>query len=237
VDFWGTVLVVFRRWYASVPAFLLALGLSYAVYQTVPTMYQSSAVLVLTIPTTGGSVPNDPAYPNPRTNPLLNYSGALNVSASILLQVLSAPETATQLGAPPGGKTTYSVNNGTANPELLATGPFVIVNAGSPSARTAHDLVVRLVDRAKAEMAGRQRLLGAPPSTYIQLTAMVPPTAPQEQRGGKSRTAVAVMVIGLFVSLAAAYATESLAPALRRRFRRPPGPRPVERPEPLALPR
>ncbi|SDI66445.1 hypothetical protein [Nonomuraea jiangxiensis] len=217
MDFWGTVLVVFRRWYVTVPAFLLALAAAYGVYQTIPVIYQSNAVLVLTIPPTGGSVPVDPKYPNPRTNPLLNYDGALNVSASILLQVLSAPETAAQLGAPPGGETTYTVNNGSANPELLASGPFVIIEARSPSAEVAHTLVTKLVERAKAEMAARQSLLKAPRSTFIQLTDMVAPTTPQEQRGGKSRSAAAVLALGLFACLTAGFATESLAAALRRR--------------------
>ncbi|MEU8244838.1 hypothetical protein [Nonomuraea sp. NPDC048916] len=234
MDFWGTVLVVFRRWYVTVPAFLLALGTAFAVYLTVPTMYQSNAVLVLTIPPTGGSVPVDPQYPNPLTNPLLNYDGALNVSASILLQALSTPETAAQVGAPPGGDTAYSVNNGSSNPELLASGPFVIIEARSPSAETAHSLVTKLVQRAKVEMAERQRLLRAPPSTYLALTEMVPPTSPQEQRGGKSRFAAAVLILGLFAALTAGFAAESVAAALRRR--ESPGPPPAAgRVEPTAL--
>ncbi|MEV0626538.1 hypothetical protein [Nonomuraea wenchangensis] len=239
MDFWGTVLVVFRRWYVTVPALLLALGGSYAVYRTVPTVYQSGAVLVLTIPVTGGSVPTDPAYPNPRTNPLLNYNGSLNVAASILLQALSAPETAARLGAPPGGETTYVVHNGSPNPELLASGPFVIINARSPSAGTAHTLVTRLVEQAGRELAARQAALGAPVSTYIQLTPMVPPTEPQEQRGGKSRTAMAVLALGLFAALTAGYAMESLAAALRRRRTGPAAPtapaETAETAEPLAL--
>ncbi len=241
LDFWGTVRVVFRRWYVTIPAFLLALGVSFAVYLRIPAMYQSNAVLVLTIPVTGGSVPVDPAYPNPRTNPLLNYDGALNVSASILLQTLSAPETAAQLGAPPGGLTTYTVNNGSSNPELLASGPFVIIEAKSPSPVAARELVTKIVARAKQELAARQRLLQAPPSTYIRLTEMVPPTSPQEQRGGKSRTAAAVLVLGLFCSLTAGFAAESVAAALRRRREGtvPPDPLPPGAPpgrdEPLAL--
>ncbi|MCK2214721.1 hypothetical protein MF672_013080 [Actinomadura sp. ATCC 31491] len=236
MDFWGTVLVVFRRWYVTVPAFLLALGASFAVYRTVPTVYQSNAVLVLTIPVTGGSVPSNPDYPNPRTNPLLNYNGSLNVAASILLQALSAPETAARLGAPPGGQTTYVVHNGSPNPELLASGPFVIIAAKSPSAETAHTLVTRLVEQARAELAARQSMLGAPVSTYIQLTPMVPPTAPQEQRGGKSRTAMAVLALGLFAALTAGFAAESLAPALRRWRTGPPAPEPAPEPgEPLVL--
>ncbi|MEV0201975.1 hypothetical protein [Nonomuraea sp. NPDC050691] len=223
MDFWGTVLVVFRRWYVTVPAFLLSLAVAFGVYRTVPAVYQSSAVLVLTVPVTGGSVPSNPDYPNPRVNPLLNYDGALNVSASILLQALSAPETAATLGAPPGGDTSYVVHNGSANPELLANGPFVIIEAKSPSAEAAHTLVVKLVARAKLEMAARQQVLQAPPSTYIQLTEMVAPTAPLEQRGGKSRTAAAVLALGLFAALTAGFAAESVAPALRRRLDRRPG--------------
>ncbi|MFB9628739.1 hypothetical protein [Nonomuraea helvata] len=228
-----------RRWYVTVPAFLLALGVSFAVYRTIPTIYQSNAVLVLTVPVSGGSVPSNPDYPNPRTNPLLNYNGALNVSASILLQALSAPETAARLGAPPGGQTTYIVHNGSPNPELLANGPFVIIDVKSPSAETAHALAVKLVQQAKIELAARQKLVQAPPSTYIQLTEMVPPTSPQEQRGGKSRSAAAVLVLGLFAGLTAGFAAESVATGLRRRRQGEPAPEEpaasAPRDEPLAL--
>lgn len=56
MDFWGTVVVLFRRWYVTLTAFALAVGATLAVYASIPTVYVSTAVLVLTIPTTGGSV-------------------------------------------------------------------------------------------------------------------------------------------------------------------------------------
>ncbi|MFG2072152.1 hypothetical protein [Nonomuraea maritima] len=237
MDFWGTVLVVIRRWYVTVPAFLLTLGASFAVYTTIPALYQSRAVLVLTIPVTGGSVPVNPDYPNPRTNPLLNYNGSLNVAASILMQSLSAPEAAARLGVTPGGETTYVVHNGSANPELLANGPFVIIEAEGSSARTVQTLVTSLVAQAKTELSARQSTLRAPRSTYIELTEMVSPTTPQEQRGGKTRSAAAVLALGGFAALTAGFATESIAAALRRRKSggSPPDEPAVSRDEHLAL--
>ena len=55
MDFWRTVLVLFRRWYITVPAFVATLGLAGAAYSAVPIQYESGSVLVLTTPLTGGT--------------------------------------------------------------------------------------------------------------------------------------------------------------------------------------
>src|SRR5919198_480277 len=123
MDFWQTVLVVFRRWYVALPAFLLSILAAVGVYSTVPRTFVSSSVLVLTLPTTGASQPADPARPRDQINPLLNFDKGLSTSATILIQALSTPEAATELGVPPGGDTWFEVTNGSSNPELLITGP------------------------------------------------------------------------------------------------------------------
>src|SRR5262249_5271124 len=131
MDFWQTVMVVVRRWYIAAPAFLLSILGAVAVYASVPKTYSSTAVLVLTLPTTGASQPADPKHPPDLVNPLLNFDKGLSTSAAILIQALSTPETAQDLGVPPGGQTWFQVTNGSNNPELLITGPFVFVQGNS----------------------------------------------------------------------------------------------------------
>src|SRR5690606_28322121 len=137
MDFWGTVLVLFRRWYISVPAFVLAVAAAFGVYATLPTVYVSNAVLVLATPTGRGVVPPDPRIPMPRSNPMLNFEHGLSVSASILIAALGTPETARELGVREGGDTEYQVTNGSSNLESLATGPLVFVEASSTDPRKA----------------------------------------------------------------------------------------------------
>ena len=135
MDFWQTVQVVFRRWYITFPAFLGALGVAALVYGSVPTQYVSTSVLLLTTPKTGPTEQIDSKHPNEITNPLLNFEQGLSLSASMLIQTLSTPEAVASLGISPGGDTSYEVNNGSTNPELLESGPFVFIEGTSTSAR------------------------------------------------------------------------------------------------------
>jgi hypothetical protein len=217
MDFWRTVLVVFRRWYVTVPAFLLAVGIALMVYSMVPVRYVSTAALVLTAPPTGGSLVPLPDHQQVVTNPLLNFDHGLSTSATILIQALGTPELATELGAPPGGSTTYRVTNGSSNPELLTSGPFVFIAGEGATSAQAQDIVRRVIDRAKLELAARQRELDAPEPTYITITEVVSPTTPEAQGGSRMRAAAAALALGVIASLAAGFAMESLAAAWRSR--------------------
>jgi hypothetical protein len=220
VDFWRTVLVLFRRWYVVLPAVALTMGAAFAVYSSIPVRYESSSVLVLTSPRTGPSTSPDPDRPPVPLNPLLNFDQGLNTSAAIVIQALLKPELAVQLGALPGGDTTYEVNNGSINPELLITGPFVFITGESTSAAGAEGIVRRVAAQARAELASQQLRVDAPRDTYIAIDEVVPPTAPKELRAGKARSAAATLGLGAFAALAAAFAAESIAAARRERRRR-----------------
>ena len=228
MDFWGTVLVLFRRWYISVPAFALAVAAAFGVYATIPTVYVSHAVLMLTTPTGGGVVPPDPKMPMPRINPMLNFEHGLSVTASVLIAALGTPETARELGVEEGGDTEYQVTNGSSNLESLATGPLVFVEANSVDPERATRMARRVIERAKVELRDRQTAVNAPRGTYITLYEAVPPTAPQPQQGRRLRATAAALGLGLFASLAATFAVENL---ITRRRSRPAVPGP-DRPAP-----
>jgi hypothetical protein len=211
MDFWRAVQVVFRRWYVTFPAFLGALGIAALVYGSVPTQYVSTAVLVLTTPTTGPTQQIDAKSPNEITNPLLNFDRGLSLSASILIQALTTPETAAALGVSPKSGTSYEVTNGSTNPELLESGPFVFIQGISIDSQTAQDIVRRVSALAVQDLAERQRGLNAPTSTYITVTQVVAPTTPEPRRTNKLRAAGAAGMLGVFAGLAAGFAFESIA--------------------------
>ncbi|GLW08795.1 hypothetical protein Misp01_39250 [Microtetraspora sp. NBRC 13810] len=227
MDFWGTVLVVLRRWYVTIPAFALALAAAAAVYRSIPTTYVSHAVLVLTAPPSGGVESGNGEVPGTLVNPLLNFDEGLSTTASILIQSLSAPDVAVELGAVPGGPTTYEVTNGSSNLESLTSGPFVFVSSESRSPEGAREIVLRVMERARTELTERQKELDAPASTYIVVKETVAPTAPQAQRGSQMRAAAAAVAVGGVASLCAAFAADSFADARRARRRtRTPTPAP-----------
>lgn len=220
MDFWQTVVVLFRRWYITVPAFLGTLALAALAYSAVPVQYDSGSALVLTTPLAGGTASTQPQHPNPETNPLMNFDQGLGLTASIVIQQLNSAETAIPLGILPGGSTTYKLNNGTTNPELLQSGPFIFVDGQGPSAQAAQDITTKVTALAKTILAERQNALNAPASTHIELQVIVPPTPGQPLKGSPRRAAAAVGALAALASLAAVYGFESLMVHRRRRRRR-----------------
>jgi hypothetical protein len=218
MDFWQTVLVVFRRWYVTVPAFLGALGVAALVYGSVPTQYVSTSVLLLTTPRTGPTEQVDAKHPNAITNPLLNFEPGLSLSASMLIQTLGTPETAASLGISPSDGTSYQVTNGSTNPELLESGPFVFIEGKSTAPAHAQDIVRRVSAVATENLAERQADVNAPTSTYITLIEVVPPTTPEPLNTRKLRAAGAACALAVSASLAAAFALESIT--TNRKLRR-----------------
>jgi hypothetical protein len=196
---------------------MLALGVTAAVYASIPTTYVSTASLVLTIPTSGGVEVLKPTDSPGLTNPLLNFGNGLNMAAVIVVTALTTPEEAVKMGVQPGGDPTISVNNGSANPETLTESPFVFIIAESKSPELARDVVVRAITEANAVLAGQQKSLNAPLATYITIHTVVSPTPPQAQHGRKLRAAAVAMCIGLVASLCSAFAAESIGQARRRR--------------------
>jgi hypothetical protein len=217
MDFWRTVVVLFRRWYITVPAFVATLGLAGAAYSVVPIQYQSVEVLVLTTPLSGGTESTQPGHPNPITNPLMNFEQSLALTASIVIQQLNSPVTAQSLGVSPGDTTAYLVTNGSTNPELLQSGPFIFVQGNGASPEAAQDIADRVSAMASEVLAQRQAELNAPESTHINVQVVVPAGAGQPLTGSPKRAAAAAGALAGLASLVAVYGFESLMTHRRRR--------------------
>ena len=122
MDFWGTVVVLFRRWYITLPAFLATLVLAGAAYMVVPLQFESGSVLVLTTPLNGGTEYTGPDHTDSVSNPMMNFDQSLALTASLGHPALRSTETSEALGVHPGDTTTYEVNNGTSQPRAAAVG-------------------------------------------------------------------------------------------------------------------
>jgi hypothetical protein len=217
MDFWRTVVVLFKRWYITVPACFLSLVMASTAYASVQKEYQSDAVLVLTTPLSGGTETTGPARPEPIVNPLLNFEHSLALTASIVIQQLTSSETAVTLGVTAGGPVTYEVDNGTTNPELLESGPIIFIHGTGPSPAAARDIAQRVADAATVILDRTQTALDAPPSTHIVIQETVPPVAGQLLLSSPMRAAAAAAALAGLAALAAAYGFESLMTHRRRR--------------------
>jgi hypothetical protein len=207
MDFWKAVLSLARRKYIGPPVIVLSLAVAGLVYFLAPTHYVSSAFMVLTTPTSGGSL--DPNKPISVSNPLLQFNDGLKTTAGILIQSMTTPEVAAQLGAPAGSSTKITIDDGSTNPELLGTstiGPFVYVKVDARSASVAGDTVRRAQRYLRDDLTSRQKRLRAPQSTFIMITDVVPPSVPEVDRANKWQYAGLALFLGLFVGFGCAYA-------------------------------
>jgi uncharacterized protein YciI len=218
MDFWRTVMVLFRRWYITLPAFVATLGMAFAAGRAVPLEFSSVSVLVLTTPLSGGTESTQPqTHPNPLTNPLLNFDQSLALTASIVIQQLNSTETAQSLGVEPGDPATYEVNNGSTNPELLQSGPFVYVEGKAPTPQEAQKMAEDVSRKAAEILAQRQTELNAPESTHIEIQEVVPPVLGRPLSGSPLRAAAAAGALAALASLVAVFGFESLVTHRRRR--------------------
>ncbi|MFF3442172.1 hypothetical protein [Streptosporangium sp. NPDC002721] len=186
---------------------LSALAVAVLVFFLVPASYVSSASMVLTTPTTGGTLPTESTRPLGLTNPLLQFSDGLRVTAGILILSLNTPEIAAELGVT-DGSTKVTVNDGRTNPNLLGistNGPFVYVEVESTSATTARDVVAKAKERVRKELATRQDELRAPRSTFISVVDVVPSTTPEAKLSAKVTAAGGALVLVLVIGVAIAY--------------------------------
>jgi hypothetical protein len=216
MGFWKTVLGIARRRFVGPPLMLLSLGLAVVAYFVAPTHYVSSGYMVLTAPMAGGVV--DPSKPAWSTNPLLQFNDGLKTTAGILIQAMNTPDVDAALGAPAGGPTTLTVNDGSTNPALTSstTGPFIYVQVDGTSPWGVRDLVLLAEKRMRDDLASRQRQLQAPKSTYLLLTDVVPPAAPVVMRTVKWEAAGGVLIGALVLGFGAAYAGDRLRDSSKR---------------------
>ncbi|HEX5404349.1 MAG TPA: hypothetical protein VFX16_18840 [Pseudonocardiaceae bacterium] len=210
MDFWKTMGVLLRRWYVSVPVFVISLVLAGGAFFAVHTQYESTGTIVLTAPTAGGVTAVNPADATGPGNPLLDFEGSLTITTQLLIQSLSSPTVQNQVGAQ-GGVGTFQAGDGETG------GPFVVIIADAPSKAQAEKTVSLALKYAQTELNTRQKNLDAPPSTFIGTQVVVAPTPAITKIGSKVKAGGVVFALGLVLGLAAAFAFESVATNRRRR--------------------
>lgn len=216
MDFWKAILGLVRRRYVALPILVLSIGIAALAYFLTAPQYLSATTMVLTTPTSGGTLSQDPSKPTGLTNPLLNFDDGLKTTSAILIQAMNTPDVVKSLTA--GGGTKITINDGSSNASLLGVnGPFIYIEGESASAEDARAVVQRAQQLVRDELVNRQKALNAPPSTYITIVDVVPPSVPEVQRGAQLQFAAAGLVLTIIGGLAGAYAAERLFAARRRR--------------------
>jgi hypothetical protein len=229
VDFAKSLMVLLRRWYVALPALVISLGLSAAVYESVPAKYESRGTVMLLSSSSGASAGG--TAKTGLTNPLLSIDGSLTLTSTALIQVVQSPEVAQDI-YDHGGTAAYTVG------DAQLGGPFINVDATGGSPAEVQRTVLMVLQRAAVELRNREIAYKAPVTTYIQIDDLVPPTAAKQLLGSKVRAAGAALALALAFSLSSAFMIESLIENRREKRRRvgtkPGGTKPGgrKRPEP-----
>lgn len=235
MEFWKAILGLIRHRFVGPPILVLAVAAAGVAYLMTPAHYLSSTTMVLTTPTSGGTLSQDPTKPTGLTNPLLNFDDGLKTTSAILIQAMNTPEVKRELGVD-GGPSTLLIDDGSSNANLLGVnGPFVYLEGESTSAGEAREVVLRAQQRVRDELVNRQKALNAPPTTYITMVDVVPPSMPEVQRGDQMQIAGAAAVLVGVGGLLGAYGAQRLLAARRRRYPEEPAGVPLD-PQPLPDP-
>lgn len=219
MDFWRTVFGLARRAVVALPVLGVATILAAVAYLLVPTYHVSSAAMVLTTPTGGGTLSPKPT--GDRTNPLLQFNDSLRTTASILILAMNTPETAAQLGIRPNGDTKITVNDGHTNPDLLAVannGPFVYIEVRSQSPAASRNIVLEAEQIVRDKLTQRQIALRAPKSTYITVTEVAAPVT-KAKRTMKLGAAAGALGMVIVFGLGVAYTVDRVRQDRRARRR------------------
>lgn len=204
MDLWQTVKVVGRRWYISVPVFVLGLVLAAAASLTAKHQYESTGTVVLRLPSAGQD--KGPPAGNP-ANPMLAFSDSLTTDASLLIQTLNSPAAVATVGAK-GGTATFTASSGDLN------GPFIMVTADALTPGSTEATVELAFRYAEDQLVRSEQAVGAPPASYIVLEDVVTPTPPALKAGGRSRFAGVAVILALVLCLTVTYTVDTY---LRRR--------------------
>jgi hypothetical protein len=209
VDFSQTMRAFARLWYIAIPVFLLVLAIALFMADRLPHQYESTGTVVLTEPDPASAAKDHSLGAADVANPLLSFADSLTTSSELLIQSLNSPIIAQQLHAE-GGTATYTATDG------ALTGPFIVVTADSPDAAPVQHTVSLAMSYVRKELVQRQKDLGAPASSYIEVKDVVTPTEAAPKLGGKTRFLGATLILALAASLTAAYGVDTT----RRRRRR-----------------
>jgi hypothetical protein len=222
MEFWKIILGLAVRKVVGPPLVALSLVVGAVAYYVMPTHYKSNVLMVLT--TSAKGVSTDPTKQTGLTNPLLQFSDGLKTTASIIIQSMNTPEVRKAVGAPKDGPVALTVDDGRTDPDLLdISGPYIYVAVDATSADVAKTVAANTYARIGEELDSRQRLLGAPRSTFIMVADVVPISDPVAVTRTRWQVALGAFVLCLALSFGIAYG-RARAKALKARGPRVPVP-------------
>jgi hypothetical protein len=209
VRFWTTLLGLAGNKLVGPPVVVAALAFAAAGFLLMPARYASTAAMVVTISTAGGTQEVRPAAEQSLTNPLLQFGDPLRTTAGIVILSMRNERVAKALGVTDGGPVEVTVDDGRTDPDLLkvgSSGPFLHIEVEGPSAATVREVMAKAQGQVRTELKNWQTSLGAPPITHMGLLDVRPATPPEPVYRDRILAAAGGGALGALIGAGVAYA-------------------------------
>lgn len=211
MDLLTLVRIMLRRWYVVIPVALLSLLAAGATYASIEPTYQASGSVLLLNPQSQV----DPA--SGKANP---YVGNLTVAAKVVTVVLDSRESRLEF-LRQGHRGVYTLG---ADP----SSPIVVVTTIGDTAESARETTRTVMGAIDDVLTARQQDLGAPRSIFVTTQVVTPPSDALPLNGSRIRASLAILALGLAMTMGATFAVEGVIRQRARRQRdRPQPPAPV----------
>jgi hypothetical protein len=207
VDFWLLVGRLFRRWYLTIPLFVLAGIVAGGVGAGVRSSYKTDTQVLL-VPAGAPTIPTDPSSP-PAGNPLLESTrNQLDAATQAATFILDAPAKVDERRAANPGSSVHFA--------LVEEAPIITVHttgADPDVVRAATTNALAQLDDALVQV---QEPIGTVTANRIETVRLAEPTL-VEENGDRNRVLVGTLVAGLLTASLIVLAADY---GLRRRLER-----------------
>lgn len=204
MDVWGAIVVLFRRFYLTVPLAAITLFGAYAMTRNVAPEYHASATMILIGPTAQQPARDAPPLP---VNPFVQLGTA---TVATTMQINASNAQSEQQVQAAGGTTDYKVTT-------AARSPIINIATTSKDPQQALSTAGQLVTLVQQDLGNRQRPYTT--DTRQQITAQVLASPQLAGPDTTSRTRAEAIAIGaaVVVTILLVLVIDAMAAAYRRR--------------------
>lgn len=223
MDLVSVARVARRRWQVVVVGLVLTC-VGVAALLVMPPTYEATSVLVLLAPSTPPPATSPTGSVPAAVNPYQAFDSSIAVTAGLMATQLTQPGVVDRLvrrGASPDYTVTTDPDTG---------GPTVTITAKDRKPGTALATTRLVSTEFRRQLAASQIAAGAPKGSLISASVVVTPSRADPLVSGRNRALVAVLAIGLAISICAALAVDTLLMhRARKQAERNPAPPPPRR--------
>lgn len=198
---WDVMIAVRRRWKIVMCGLLLTAAAAFLATIAVPRVYQATGSVLFIAPADTGAPPNDPIK---TVNPYLNFSSPLAATAAAVNASVNSSSTATRLSSE-GATGTYRV----APLDVNGAAPLMSIEATAGTAAQAVTTVNIVLADIQRDLADIQQRASAPTSQFIHAQTVIVSDQAPRLHGSLIRALVAITIIGVILSCAAAGAAQT----------------------------